>query len=218
MLLPMTATRATQKDTKTAIMDAAEILMAEHGINGISNRAILAKAGANTAALHYHFNSREGLIEAMIARRGLFTSVRRVELIAEFDRSGRAPTPMDIVNIVVDPMIELLQKKGDAGRRFLRFIARLQSDRAGIHHLEERKHFPEIRERLFDMIRQACPEVPESELQQRATMLTDAVLQSVANAECMTTEWTNGDQHTELMRFVANLKTFLAGGLAAPAT
>ena len=60
----MPTEQALKKDTKTAIMDAAEIVMAEHGVDGASIRAIVGRAGANTAAIHYHFNSREGLIEA----------------------------------------------------------------------------------------------------------------------------------------------------------
>ncbi len=45
----------TRKDTKSTILDAAELLMAEHGINGVSLRAILAEADANSAAGGYAF-------------------------------------------------------------------------------------------------------------------------------------------------------------------
>ena len=61
-------TKAVSKDTRAAILDAAERLMAEHGINGVSLRTILAEAKANAAALHYHFGSREDLIAAILGR------------------------------------------------------------------------------------------------------------------------------------------------------
>ena len=69
----------TRKDTKSAIMDSAEVLMAEHGINGVSLREILRDAGANPAALNYHFNSKDGLIQAILARRahGILHSSKR---------------------------------------------------------------------------------------------------------------------------------------------
>ncbi len=219
----MPITQAVKKDTKAAIMDAAEIVMAEHGIDGASIRAIVAKAGANTAAIHYHFNSREGLIEAMIRRRGKSVSLRRLEMIREFDQTGAAPAPIDVVNLLVDPMIELLEQQGEAGRRFLRFLVRIQFDRrsqshgTALHILKEREHHPEIRIRLSDMIGQACPEVSDTELEQRLTMTIDTMLQSFANAEFMSTEWETDEQHGELLHYTANLKTFLAAGLAAPA-
>ena len=40
-------TKTAKRDTKTEILDAAQKLMAEHGINGVSLRSILTEAGAN---------------------------------------------------------------------------------------------------------------------------------------------------------------------------
>ncbi len=214
----MPTSTTTMNDTKTAIIDAAEIMMAEHGVNGVSIRAILAKAEANPAALHYHFNSRDGLIEAMIARYGRIPSLRRLELMSEFDRSGRSPSVQDVVNFIVDPMIDLLKQHGDAGRRFLRFVARLQSDRTGLHLFEERKHFPEIRERLEGMLVEACPIAPKAELEIRITMMIDTMLQSLSNAKFMTQEWDGEGPQEDLAQFARTLKAFLAGGLAAPAS
>ena len=50
-----------QHDTKTALVLAAGELFAEHGFEGTSVRAIAEKAGANVAAINYHFGSKEGL-------------------------------------------------------------------------------------------------------------------------------------------------------------
>lgn len=213
-----------KKDTKAAIMDAAEIVMAEHGVDGATVRAIVGMAGANTAAIHYHFNSREGLVEAMLRRHGGFVILRRHEMIAEFDRTGNAPTPIDVVNLLVDPRIEFLKEKGEAGRRATRFLARLQFDRSnqsdgkGLHIHVARKHFPEVGVRMLELIGQACPEVSNEELQQRLTMAIDTMFQYLANAEFMTIKWTADEQRGEMLRHTANLKTFLVGGLAAPAT
>lgn len=219
----MPIAQTVKKDTKAAIMDAAEIVMAEHGVDGASIRAIVSKAGANTAAIHYHFNSRDGLIKAMLKRHGRSTSERRLAMIREFDRTGALPVPMDVVRFLVDPMIELLEQQGEAARRYLRFLARLQSDRKGglsstaIQVQEERKFYPEIRVRMLELVRQACPNVSETELKERLTMIIDTMLQSFANAEFMSTEWEKDEQHDELQRYMMNLKNFLAGGLAAPA-
>jgi AcrR family transcriptional regulator len=214
----MSTTPTTKKDTKTAIMDTAETMMAEHGINGVSIRAILSEAGANSAALHYHFNSKDGLIEEMISRHGRTPTLRRREMIAEFKAKGVSPVPDDIVDFIVDPMIGLLEEKGEGARRFYRFIARLQSDRTGIHRLVEEKYFPEVKKHLRQMLQEACPDVMIDELETRTTMMLDTLLQSLSNAEFMTKEWEDDGHHGELKLFAARLKTFLVGGLAAPAT
>lgn len=211
-------TTSAKRDTKTAILDAAESLMAEHGIQGVSLRAILSQAGANSSALHYHFNSREGLVQAILARHGLVTSLRRLELIQQIKASKKKPSAQDVVSALVDPMVELLEQQGEGGRRFIRFIARLQSDRAGVHQSEERKHFPEIWKHMEQQIARICPRLSKKERTLRVTMMIDTMLQSLANADFMTVEWQKDRRPTELLAFAGTLKDFLAGGLGAPST
>jgi len=64
-----TAPTSTVEDRRQAILDVAEALFAENGIAGTSVRSILATAGANVAAVHYHFGSKEKLLEEVFRRR-----------------------------------------------------------------------------------------------------------------------------------------------------
>jgi AcrR family transcriptional regulator len=205
-----------KRDTRTAILDAAETMMAEHGINGVSLRSILTQAEANSAALHYHFGSREGLIEAILSRRGRKPSQRRREMLDQLESKGQTVDVYEVVGAVVDPMIEMLVEEGESGRRFLRFIARLQSDRAGIHQAEEDRYFPDNRTRLRKMTSDVCSHLTETERLRRLTMMLDTMLQSLANAEVMSEEWTGNEHHDDLVDFSASLKDFLAGALSAP--
>lgn len=205
-----------QKDTKAAIMNAAEGLMAEHGIKGVSLRSILAAAGANSAALHYHFSSREGLIEAILARRGKQNSLRRREMLDELETRDGTPDVYDVVDAVTEPMLEMLREDGESGRRFIRFLARLQSDRIGIHHELEERYFSDVRGRIAGMLAAACPHVPREEMMRRATMMVDTMLQSLANSDLMSEEWADEHPADALAEYVRTLKNFLAGGLSAP--
>ncbi len=54
--------------TKTALLEAAKQLVAERGYAGTSVRDLAATAGANLAAVNYHYGSREKLLtEAVLA-------------------------------------------------------------------------------------------------------------------------------------------------------
>ncbi len=205
-------------DTKSLIMDTAERMIAEHGLNGVSNRAILAEAGVSSSALHYHFNSRAGLIEAIVVRYGHIPTRQRLQMVRSFEEQGRIPSSTEIVDIIVDPFIDLLREKGDVGRRFLRFVSRLQSDRTYSHREVEYKHFPEIIDRLETWARDACPGVSDQERDLRMVMVVDTVLHTLSNADFMTREWMGHEQDENLRGFVAQLKTFLVAGLSAPAT
>jgi TetR/AcrR family transcriptional regulator, regulator of cefoperazone and chloramphenicol sensitivity len=52
--------------TRERIMKAAERLFAEHGYDGTSIRAIVAKARVNQAAINYHFAGKDGLYREVL--------------------------------------------------------------------------------------------------------------------------------------------------------
>ncbi len=209
---------ALQRDTKGSILDSAERLMAEHGIDGVSLRQILGDAGANTAALHYHFGSKEKLIEAILRRQGVDINLRRRGLLDAIEASGRTPTVRDVVDALLDPMTELLDREGEAGRRFIRFLARLQSDRTGVIQKLEKEYFPDVLGRIGKMLRAACPHLPDKERGRRITMMLDAMLQSLSNSDGMIEEWIDPWATVEVKDYVASLKDFLVGGLSAAMT
>src|SRR5260370_19274774 len=64
----MTGTTS-KSDTKQRILDSAERLFAENGFDSTSIRANIADAQVNLAAIHYHFHSKEALLDAAILRR-----------------------------------------------------------------------------------------------------------------------------------------------------
>lgn len=206
----------TRKDTKSAIMDSAEFLMAEHGIDGVSLREILRDAEANPAALNYHFNSKDGLIQAILDRRGHGVRVRRLELLRALENSHTTPTIAELIDAVVDPLLEFLHDEGESGRRFLRFLARLQSDRTGIIQQMEKEHFPEMRRSIRRVIGTACSHLSVKEQTRRLDMVLDTLYQSLANADVMSKDWHGNDHGADLDDHVSTLKRFLRGGLSEP--
>lgn len=52
-------------DTRDRLLQAAVAVFAKHGYHGASTREICEQAGANTAAIHYHFRDKAGLYKAL---------------------------------------------------------------------------------------------------------------------------------------------------------
>jgi AcrR family transcriptional regulator len=68
-----------RSDTRTVLLEAAALALAEDGIAGASARAIARRAEVNQALVFYHFDSVEGLLaEASVA-----ISTRRAEVYAQ---------------------------------------------------------------------------------------------------------------------------------------
>ncbi|ROO84983.1 TetR family transcriptional regulator [Actinocorallia herbida] len=111
-------TSARGAETRERILDAAERLMAERGISGVSLNEINTAAGQrNTAALHYHFGGREELVRAILRRHGAWLRARHDELYAALD--GREPSTRELVEVIVLPVAEYVAE-GPSARAAIR--------------------------------------------------------------------------------------------------
>jgi AcrR family transcriptional regulator len=90
-------------DTKTRILDAAEKLFADKGFYATSLRDITAEAEVNLAAVNYHFQTKDSLIDAVIGRRVAPVNRRRLEMLAA---AGPHPSVEQIVEAFVAPLLE----------------------------------------------------------------------------------------------------------------
>lgn len=114
-------------DTKDKILDAAERLFAEHGLGETSLRQITAKAGVNLAAVNYHFQSKDALIQAVYSRRiGPLNQKRLAMLNACELENPNGPLPLiPVLRAFVAPLFELSRELGDSGRDFKRLMGRM---------------------------------------------------------------------------------------------
>lgn len=93
------------QETKTRILDAAERLFAQDGIDATSLRAITDAANANLAAVNYHFGSKEALVHAVFGRRLKPLNERRLQMLD----AAIAADPKDLHGILrafALPMLE----------------------------------------------------------------------------------------------------------------
>lgn len=106
--------------TRTALIEAAERLIAEKGLADVSTREILQEAGQrNQSALQYHFGSKKGLISATINERT--TQIDRVRQ-RMLDELGEDPTLEELFGVLIMPLGELMREKA-AGANYLNFLS-----------------------------------------------------------------------------------------------
>src|SRR6267143_2165666 len=95
---------ATKPDTKQRILDSAERLFAANGFEGTSLRNIIADAKVNLAAIHYHYHSKEALLEAVVLRRLEPLNRRRLEMLDSCEQvAGGKPSVEAILEAFIAP-------------------------------------------------------------------------------------------------------------------
>src|SRR5262245_62123867 len=96
--------------TKQRILDVAEVQFAEHGYAGASLRGIIAAAHVNLAAVHYHFRSKEALLEAVLLRRAGPLNEERLRLLDALEaQAGNGGAPVEgIIEAFIGPPLHLV--------------------------------------------------------------------------------------------------------------
>ena len=152
--------------TRERLLDVAEHLFARSGYQGVTTREIIEAAQQrNASAVTYHFGSRQGLLLAILARRGGPIDAERGHLRS---RAGENPATRELVAALIVPYASRLHTP--EGRSYLRIVAqmrgrfaawRVESDASTTVHLaaildeiEQRQDGPPAigRERVLGLI------------------------------------------------------------------
>ena len=112
----------TTESTQVRLLDAAERLIGERGVDAVSLRAINAEADSNVAAAHYHFGSKEALVRAVLDRRMAVLAEERTGQLAPLE-SEPEPSAREVASVFVRPLFELA--RDEQGARYVRFLAAL---------------------------------------------------------------------------------------------
>lgn len=110
--------------TREALARAAEHIFARVGVHAAQTRDIirLAQQG-NDSAVHYHFGSREGLLQAICESHIAEMEPARREALDELRRTGRTGDLAALVGAIVRPTLD--QLRTESGRDFLLITAQL---------------------------------------------------------------------------------------------
>lgn len=196
-------------DTKERILDSAQRLIGDQGYAATSLRHIIGEAGVNLAAIHYHFGSKEDLLDAIIARKAGMVNKERIDLLERVEAEpGSGHLSLDrVLEAWFIPMAEAADQ--DPG--FVRVMGRLMAE--GLLPVIVEKHFRKTAERISDALQRALPHLPPEEFRWRMHFMLGAM----AHTMCGRNEITGlgGDTHDFRGR-IDRLITFLKGGFLAP--
>ena len=204
---------STVQDTRERLLDAAERLFARFGFEGASLRQITGEAGANLAAVNYHFGSKQELVRAVIERRLRPINEERLRRLDALEAASANPELRDLVLNFIEPALSVGLREG---REFFVFIARAHANPS-----------PELRSIIHDEVQllakrygaalgKCLPHLNPEQLFWRVHFVIGALCHTVVNSELLE-EVTEGlcradDQAAMLQRLV----DFSVAGFSAP--
>ena len=201
--------------TPTHMLDVAERLFAQKGIDGVSMREIVRESGqSNLSAAHYHFGSREALVAALLTRRTRTINALRHKRLDALEADGLAGDVHAIVKATVMAIAEVV-KTTDWGPNYVRVVAQvILNSQSQVMDLVDPDNLSGL-VRSNKMFRQVLRHLPLQVFKDRMWIVNNESIYSLARWV-----YANGPVNAaNRRRFDALLLTtvdFLAAGLLSP--
>ncbi|WP_425065538.1 TetR/AcrR family transcriptional regulator [Reyranella sp.] len=209
--------KANRPNLPERILDVAEELFGRVGYGGATTRAIASRARVNVGQLHYYFESKRAIFEAVVARHGKEVTERRRQLLLEAEaRYPRGIVPLDVlVDALVRPLL-MAEPRASGRRASMQMHARLFTDPDDTASMVRADIYDETNALYVDAIRRALPKIPAKTLYWRYyfmmgayvwTLLQPGRLEAISQGRC-----DPADMETAIREIVP----FVCAGLAAP--
>ncbi len=145
--------------SRERILDAAEVLFGAEGPDVVSLRDISARSGAATGLIHYHFPTKENLLEETVARRAtILTEIRRNSLAA----LGEHPSVAALLDAFMRPLVELAASADRGWASYCGVIARIAASESRGQLIA--KHLDEAAKIYVAALKRAAPKADENDV------------------------------------------------------
>lgn len=205
-----------KSDTALRLLEAAERLFAEEGVDAVPVRRISALAAQrNNSALQYHFGSKEALVAAILDYRMTPLNERRLDALEAALRAGEPLDVRRLVELFVLPYIDVL-KGPAADSYYLDLVAQLYTQ----HRLEllfgEAYGRTVSLQRCNALLQAALSPLPAAEIEERLILMGQTLVHAVARWAYLRRQSPRPWGDADVLPRAASLVDFIVGGLTAP--
>lgn len=203
----------TPGSTPERIVATAERLFAERGIEAVSLRDITNACGANSAAIHYHFGSKDELLRAILEHRAAELAKRRDAYLVRVEQARR-PTVRQVVQAIVLPTAELVHDDAHGGRYYVGFLAALLERPGATAVIDD--VFGEQVSRYLAALERVLPQLPAEVRLVRFAFAKDFINRALAYPDRGMRMWIGAHAPSTTDEVTAHVVDFLVGAFRAP--
>ena len=205
--------------TREQLLEVAERLFGEQGYRATSARQITLGAGANIAAINYHFGGKAKLLQAVLERRLEPVNRERLRRLEEAERRAATAPPAleDILQAFLAPALQRGATPDNPVAAVSRLIGRLHAEaHTGLSEVLL-PPFEAVMRRYLDVLAKVLPDLSAAELFLRMRFAVGVMIHVVTGLEeaQKLREYAAAPAAPDL---VGPMVAFLAEGFRAPAT
>lgn len=161
------------------ILDAAEYLFSKHGLHGVTLRDVAKRVGIHTTLVHYYFQDKQNLFEAVFARRAEITSGARMAALEKYEaEAGDEPTVEGALHAFLDTDLDLYVAGGEGWMNYAAFGARASNTPEGAALMDE--YFDPVVLKLVSILKRALPDYSAEDIFWGYHFVTGALMNTLA--------------------------------------
>lgn len=169
-------------DLRDRILDVAEEQFSRRGYDAVSTRAVAKAVNATPAMIHYYFNTKRELFDAVFARRADVVNAERMAALDQYEKAaGNAVTVEGAIAAFLHPALAKFEE-GPGWRNYLTLVAQVGNKHEWGGEVMTRSFDPVI-QRLIDIIRKALPNASEVNLYWAYHFLSGALLLTLSETD-----------------------------------
>lgn len=203
--------------TQLKILNAAEVLFAEHGFADTSLRAITKKAEVNLASVNYHFGSKKTLIESVFER---FMENFTHDLMVEMDKiesSSEVLQVTQVLSTLVRPLIAMESIRPHGASVFMKLLGRAYAETQGHIRRFAMSRYAHVLTRFTKLLYKASQQTKPSEMFWKLHFMLGSFIFTLAGHEALQ-EISQSDfnESVDVEQIITRLIPFLAAGFSHP--
>ena len=208
------------EETRKRILIAAEQLFAERGISSTSMRALTNAAGVNLAAVHYHFGSKEALLDAVIEFRAAPMNLARIAALdAHAAERGKEPLQVDcIFRAFLMPAIRSVIESPEGAAHLPRLFARLEAQPPEVLEAIYRRHLGDVTRRFVEALQKALPDLPKELIAERFRLAMGSIFTLFSGNSELDFIPGHSPQVVSIEEKLESVIAVVTGGISAPAS
>ena len=161
------------------ILDAAEFLFSKNGLYGVTLSDVAKRVGIHTTLVHYYFQDKQTLFEAVFVCRAGVTSSRRMTALEEYEaEAGDSPTVEGALHAFLDTDLDLYYEGGEHWMNYGAFSARVSNTPEGAALMDV--HFDPVVLKLVGILKRALPDYPAEDIFWGYHFVTGALMNTLA--------------------------------------
>jgi len=151
-------------EMRETLLDRAEAFFSRHGFHGVTIREVARSANVDPALVHYYFETKQGLFDAVFLRRAAVVNEERMRSMETYElAAGDRITVEGCIEAFLEPIVRR-SIEGDPGwKNYFRLVALVNNTYQWGGEMMTRFFDPVIR-KLVDLLRKCMPGADEANL------------------------------------------------------